>query len=350
MSVSRSSHLCAIALGSNIGNSKQILNTAIALLSQTPKISLEKHSQWYRTQPIGPPQPDYLNGCAILKVEWTPPELLGILLKIEQRWGRKRREKWGPRSLDLDILFYGDRILQTSPLTIPHPHLRERAFVLVPLAEIAPHWVDPLTGKTVKDLRQKVDCSGVTLLTTPMLPGQEPPQLLKQRLAYQGRKFNFEVNRLRLPNDVEGDWECIRHPGGSLAVPVTSEGKLVLVRQYRFAICGRLLEFPAGTVEPHEDPAETIKREIEEETGYRAKTWNSLGKFPLAPGYSDEYIYAFLARDLEKLDNPPTQDEDEDIEVVLMTPQELEKTILTETASVDAKTIVSFNLARSWLE
>ncbi|MGB3137346.1 MAG: NUDIX hydrolase, partial [Nodosilinea sp.] len=68
--------------------------------------------------------------------------------------------------------------------------------------------------------------------------GQEPPQLLKQRLFYEGRKFNFEVNRLRLPNKAEGDWECIRHPGGALAVPVTANGELVMVRQYRFAVLG----------------------------------------------------------------------------------------------------------------
>ncbi|MFW6264179.1 MAG: NUDIX hydrolase, partial [Cyanobacteriota bacterium] len=100
-----------------------------------------------------------------------------------------------------------------------------------------------------------------------MLPGQEPSEILQKRLFYQGRKFSFEVNSLRLPNGAEGDWECVRHPGGALAVPVTPEGKLVLVRQYRFAAEGRLLEFPAGTVEVDEDPATTIQREIEEETG-----------------------------------------------------------------------------------
>lgn len=181
-----------------------------------------------------------------------------------------------------------------------------------------------------------------------MAPGQEPPQLLKQRLFYQGRKFNFEVNRLRLPNNVEGEWECIRHPGGALAVPVTSEGKLVLVQQYRFAVQGRLLEFPAGTIEPLEDPAETIKREIEEETGYRAHQWQKLGQFFLAPGYSDEIIYAFLAQDLELLETPPSQDADEDIETVLMTPQEFEQAILDGEA-VDAKSISSFVLARPFL-
>jgi ADP-ribose pyrophosphatase len=182
-----------------------------------------------------------------------------------------------------------------------------------------------------------------------MALGQEPSEVLHQRLSYQGRKFNFEVTRLRLPNQVEGDWECIRHPGGALAVPVTADGKLILLRQYRFAAQGRLLEFPAGTIEPNEDPAETIKREIEEETGYRAHRWQKLGEFFLAPGYSDEIIYAFLAQDLERLEVPPTQDADEDMENVLMTPQELTEAILAG-EPVDAKSISSFFLARPFLE
>jgi ADP-ribose pyrophosphatase len=179
--------------------------------------------------------------------------------------------------------------------------------------------------------------------------GPEPPQLLKQKLLYRGRKFNFEVTRLRLPNKAEGDWECVRHPGGALAVPVTSDGQLVLVRQYRFTAQGRILEFPAGTIEPDEDPATTIQREIEEETGYRAHRWQNLGKFFLAPGYSDEMIYAYLALDLEKLETPPDQDEDEDMETVLMTPQALEQAILAG-EPIDAKSISSFMLARPFLE
>ncbi|BAZ03749.1 NUDIX hydrolase [Calothrix sp. NIES-3974] len=175
--------------------------------------------------------------------------------------------------------------------------------------------------------------------------GRELPQLLKQRLFYQGRKFSFEVSRLRLPNKNEGEWECVRHPGGALAVPMTADGKLILVRQYRFAVAGRILEFPAGTVEQGEEPLDTVKREIQEETGYRAHKWQKLGEFPLAPGYSDEIIYAFVAQDLEKLEQPPTQDDDEDIETVLMTPEELEKAIL-EGEPVDAKSISSFFLAR----
>ena len=181
-----------------------------------------------------------------------------------------------------------------------------------------------------------------------MASANEPSEILQQRLFYKGRKFDYEVIKLRLPNGVEGDWECIRHPGGALAIPVTPDGKLVLVRQYRFTCAGRLLEFPAGTVEVNEEPLETIKREIEEETGYRAGKWRNLGKFPLAPGYSDEYIYAFLAQDLDKLEIPPQQDEDEDIEVILMSPQELEEAILSG-ESVDAKSIASYFLARPYI-
>ena len=181
-----------------------------------------------------------------------------------------------------------------------------------------------------------------------MSVGNEPSEILEQKLFYKGRKFDYEVVKLRLPNGVEGNWECVRHPGGAMAVPVTEDGKFILVKQYRFTVKGRLLEFPAGTVEPNEDPAETIKREIGEETGYSAKTWRSLGKFILAPGYSDEYIYAYLAQDLEKLANPPQQDEDEDIEVVLMTADELEAAILRG-EPIDAKTIATFYMAKAAL-
>ncbi len=178
--------------------------------------------------------------------------------------------------------------------------------------------------------------------------GRELPQLLRQRLFFKGRKFNFEVNRLRLPNNIEGEWECIRHPGGALAVPVTALGQLILVRQYRFAVQGRVLEFPAGTLEPNEEPLVTIQREIQEETGYRAHKWQKLGEFFLAPGYSDEIIYAYLAQDLEKLETPPAQDEDEDIETLLFTPEQLEKAIV-DGEPVDAKSICSFFLARPLL-
>lgn len=180
------------------------------------------------------------------------------------------------------------------------------------------------------------------------MPVNEPYVLLRNRLQYQGRKFGYRVDHLRLPNRSEGDWEWIQHPGGALAVPITADGKLVCVRQYRFTTQARLLEFPAGTVEPGESPAETIRREIEEETGYRAHRWENLGQFYLAPGYSDEIIYAFVALDLEKLETAPALDEDEDLTVELFTPQAMAAAILAGEL-IDAKTITSFYLAqRFW--
>lgn len=157
MKVSKS----AIALGSNLGDSLTILEDALKTLAQTPGIALESSSSWYQTAPIGPPQPDYLNGCALLKVQLTPEELLAALLEVEKQFGRVRTQRWGPRSLDLDLLLFERIILETPKLQIPHPRMRERAFVLVPLAEIAPDWIDPGSGKAIAQLLQGVDCSGV---------------------------------------------------------------------------------------------------------------------------------------------------------------------------------------------
>ncbi|MBU7583768.1 MAG: 2-amino-4-hydroxy-6-hydroxymethyldihydropteridine diphosphokinase [Nostoc sp. TH1S01] len=154
----------AVALGSNLGDSQTILAAAIAQLSAIPKIQLEATSSWYRTKAVGPPQPDYINGCVIMQVDMTPQLLLETLLATEQQFGRVRQERWGPRSLDLDLLLYDQVILDTPNLQIPHPRMRERAFVLVPLAEIAPDWIEPVSGYTIKQLVKDVDCSDVHLL------------------------------------------------------------------------------------------------------------------------------------------------------------------------------------------
>ncbi|MEB3226235.1 MAG: NUDIX hydrolase [Synechococcus sp.] len=184
-----------------------------------------------------------------------------------------------------------------------------------------------------------------------MTSKHELSAVIKPLLKYSGAKFDYEVNRLRLPNGAVGDYGAIRHPGGALVVPVTNEGQLVLVRQYRFALHGRLIEFPAGTIEHGEDPLATVQRELPEEAGYAAQNWRSLGKFPICPGYSDEWIYSFLATDLEKLATPPAQDDDEDIEVLLLSPEELEAKIHDPENGdrLDAKTIASYYLAKPFL-
>ncbi|WP_414578877.1 2-amino-4-hydroxy-6-hydroxymethyldihydropteridine diphosphokinase [Anabaena sp. CCY 9402-a] len=154
----------ALALGSNIGDSVAILAAATLELSEIPGIELEAKSSWYRTKAVGPPQPDYINGCVIVQVKMSPQELLDTLLAIEQKFGRVRRERWGARSLDLDILLYDDLIIDTPNLQIPHPRMHQRAFVLVPLVEITPDWIEPVSGLAIKELVKKVDCSDVHLL------------------------------------------------------------------------------------------------------------------------------------------------------------------------------------------
>jgi 2-amino-4-hydroxy-6-hydroxymethyldihydropteridine diphosphokinase len=154
----------AIALGSNLGDSLAILEAALITLDEHADITLVSRSSWYKTRPIGPPQPDYLNGCALLQTTLEPLPLLEQLLAIERRFGRQRGERWGPRSLDLDILLYGDVVVTTESLQIPHPRMCERAFVLVPLAEIAPDWIEPVTGLSVASLCAAVEKTGVERL------------------------------------------------------------------------------------------------------------------------------------------------------------------------------------------
>lgn len=154
-------NLVAIALGSNLGDSRTILMAAIDQLSQDPKIKLQATSHWYQTAAVGPPQPDYLNGCVSILTTYSPEVLLERLLAIESQFGRVRRERWGPRTLDLDVLLFGQSVIQTPTLTVPHPYLHERAFVLAPLAEICPGWIHPVLKQTIAELAKAVDYTGV---------------------------------------------------------------------------------------------------------------------------------------------------------------------------------------------
>lgn len=151
-------HQSAIALGSNLGDSLTILQQACANLANQPGVELIACSRWYQTKPVGPPQPDYLNGCVLVKTKLEPLQLLKCLLTIEQKFGRERKERWGARTLDLDIILYDNLIIDLPTLQIPHPRMKERAFVLIPLAEIAPDWLEPVTGSTILELKQQL-CS-----------------------------------------------------------------------------------------------------------------------------------------------------------------------------------------------
>lgn len=153
--------LVAIALGSNLGEPLRQLRSAVQVLAQTAGIDVLACSPWYRTVPVGPPQPDYWNGCLIGRVQLSPWALLKTLQAIEMQFGRQRQEHWGARTLDLDLLLYGDCVINTAELTLPHPRFAERPFVLVPLAAIAPHWRHPVLGETIQTLRQRVGDKGI---------------------------------------------------------------------------------------------------------------------------------------------------------------------------------------------
>lgn len=150
-----------VALGSNLGDRALYLLEGLARLSRLPGTRLLRLSPVYETLPVGPPQPLYLNQVAELETTLPPEDLLDALLEVEKALGRVRRERWGPRTLDLDLLLYGDRVLDTSRLVLPHPRLHERAFVLVPLCDLIPGARHPLLGKTFAELLEALDTRGV---------------------------------------------------------------------------------------------------------------------------------------------------------------------------------------------
>ncbi len=181
------------------------------------------------------------------------------------------------------------------------------------------------------------------------LPPPEPARLLESLAALDARKLRFEVNRFALPMGVEGTFGIIRHPGASLAVPVLDDGRVVLLRQYRFAVACRILEFPAGTLDEGEDPLTTMRRELQEEAGYSAERWDPLGTMLPCPGYSDEVIHLFLARQLSPLSERPPGDDDEDLEVLTMTPAELDAALASGDEYLDGKSLAAWFRARQLL-
>lgn len=147
-----------ISLGSNMGNKKENLEKAISELSQVKDTFVTKKSEIIETEPFGyKEQDDFLNACVGIKTLLPARELLKELLAIEKRMGRERKIKWGPRIIDLDIIFYGKEVIEEDDLIVPHPYMEYREFVLKPLEEIIPNFVHPLLMKRVSTLRKELE-------------------------------------------------------------------------------------------------------------------------------------------------------------------------------------------------
>jgi 2-amino-4-hydroxy-6-hydroxymethyldihydropteridine diphosphokinase len=150
-----------VALGSNEGDRARAIDAALEAICRLPRTCVVARSTNHETEPVGgPPQGRFLNAAAEVETQLGPRELLRGLLEVERSLGRLRQERNGPRTIDLDLILYGDAVLREPALEVPHPRFRERAFVLAPLAEVAPDARDPVTGKTVSELyREFQACS-----------------------------------------------------------------------------------------------------------------------------------------------------------------------------------------------
>lgn len=161
------STLAYIGLGSNQGNSLATLKSALSDLAQHALIEVQAVSSFYQTKPVGPQnQPDYVNAVAALNTDLSAQDLLALLLEIERLHGRVRDTnlRWGPRTLDLDLLLYGDEMIQEANLIIPHPELAKRAFVVYPLLEIAADLILP-NGLQLKTCQDQLDAGDLQAIT-----------------------------------------------------------------------------------------------------------------------------------------------------------------------------------------
>ena len=176
-----------VGIGSNLGDRRKLMDRAVRLLGEQGGVEVLAVSSFIETEPLGGPagQPAYLNGALELETDLEPQALLEALLAIEDRLGRRREVRWGPRTVDLDLLLYEDRIIAEERLEVPHPRMRERPFVLEPLAEIAPRAVDPVTGLTAGELLGRLQVRTVVTCASKSAAPATPatPDLWRMRLT-----------------------------------------------------------------------------------------------------------------------------------------------------------------------
>ena len=147
-----------VGLGSNLGEREALIGQALDELAALPDTTLIRVSSLYDTEPVGViEQPRFLNAVAMLDTELTARQLLWNLQRIEARLGRTRSQRWGPRTMDLDLLLYGDLVIEEDDLRLPHRELAQRAFVLVPLVELDPQITHPVSGLSVVQMLARLD-------------------------------------------------------------------------------------------------------------------------------------------------------------------------------------------------
>ncbi len=153
--------LAYLGLGSNVGNRAALIRRAIEMIEQEPEVRVGTVSDFFETRSLGgPPQRNFLNAVIAIETTLSPGALLDRLQEVEALLGRRRLVRWGPRTVDIDILLYGERVVETPRLVVPHPRLGERGFVLEPLSEIAPDLAHPLTGQTIGEMYQEARDAG----------------------------------------------------------------------------------------------------------------------------------------------------------------------------------------------
>jgi 2-amino-4-hydroxy-6-hydroxymethyldihydropteridine diphosphokinase len=164
---------CVIGLGSNLGDRRQTLRLAVKTLRSTGAVTAV--SCLYESEAVGPPQPPFLNAAVRLRSSTTPDELLGRLKHIEDSFGRQRLERWGARTLDLDVLWIAGLCVASPHLTVPHPHLAERAFALRPLLDVAPDATHPTTGVAYALIAERFATSAAESVAGPEWVELAPP-------------------------------------------------------------------------------------------------------------------------------------------------------------------------------
>lgn len=163
---------------------------------------------------------------------------------------------------------------------------------------------------------------------------------ISSETIYEGRIIDVKKDQVRLPNGKNGTRELVKHPGAVGIIPITTDGRLIVVEQYRKPLERSIVEIPAGKLEPGEKPAVTAVRELEEETGYGAHDFTYLQTIATSPGFADEVIHLYIAKDLYKIEQPASPDEDEFVELMEISLEEAEE-MMQDGRIYDAKTVIA---------